>query len=194
MLKIPLSTYLIIFLLLIGVFTVFALKYVPDTKLSSVANGPLVIEESMTGVQASRFDNEGHLTQVIRMTSWLYYKNQTTTHFQFPSLTLYQPDGNTWRIHAKQGKGFQKKVHGKPDKFELTDDVVVENLDEINKVKLTSPDLLYYPAKTLAQTDSPVVVHSPSMEIQAKGMRAHLDNQLIEFTHNVRCQYAKLPS
>ncbi|MFI4938001.1 MAG: LPS export ABC transporter periplasmic protein LptC [Candidatus Berkiellales bacterium] len=151
-----------------------------------------MIEEAMTGVFAEHFGEDGLPKQVISMQSWYHYKGETITQMMEPCLKVYHPDGSWWDISAHRGQGYQNSIAGKLAKIHLTHGVVVKQSgkNQGDWWNLKTQNLLVFPDKQLAQTPDPVVVNSPGIDIQAVGIRAHLDNHTVEFLHAVKTQYA----
>jgi LPS export ABC transporter protein LptC len=189
--KISLKVYVGIFLLLIlGMLTIIASK-----KSSYTAYQPQVksvIEQSMSGVNAKRFDKEGHLTQVVNMQSWVHYQGQNVNQMIKPTLEMFHHDGGIWNISAERGEGFQIDTKGKLEKLQLSQDVLVTRTDSLKNTmwELKTQELTYFPEQSSALTDSSVIVNGPGIEIHAIGLRANLENHAVELLKEVKTHYA----
>lgn len=183
-------TYIILFLsLFIGV----AIILYKTTSTATIFNfkPEAIIEESMTDVQAWRFDKEGRLIQAVNMHSWLHYKDQTTSQITLPRVKMYPLDGSIWDISAKVGESFQTQIHGKLDKLKLSNNVIVlRSTQNQTAWELKTQHLLFLAQKPTAITEDPVVVNGPGMRINAIGLRANLEKNTLEFLKDVRTHYA----
>lgn len=191
MLKISLRSYLIASILIVLGFIILVMHLTPKMAAPAMTNTALV-EESMEGVSAYRFDDQGRLYQVVKMQSWLHYKGAEISQMLVPSLKVYHPDGSIWHIAAQTGESFHSHLHSPIEKIQLSRNVVVDRqmLHSEGWLKLTTQILTFFPNQPLATTNEPVVVESPQLKIHAQGMRAHLDRQAIEFLKDVKSSYA----
>lgn len=191
MLRISLRAYILFFILLGISFVLITLNLIPRTHTTPPVNETL-IEESLEGVSAYRFNEQGHLYQVVKMQSWLHYKGAPISQMASPTLKVYQPDGSIWHISAQNGKGFHTQMNGRIEKIQLSKNVVVDRSTLQSKawLKLTTQLLTFFPNQPLVTTEEAVMVEGPQLKIQAKGMRAHLDHQAIEFLKDVKSSYA----
>jgi LPS export ABC transporter protein LptC len=183
--------YGIIFLLLIlGVSAGIYWKGSFNNKSPIVADSQIV-EESMQGVRALRFDNQGHLNQEIHMQQWLRYQDTTVTQMIQPSLRVHATDGSLWDISAQNGEGFQEDM-GKPlEKIHLFNNVIVKRTAKKADrwLTLTTTSLLFFPQEAMALTDDPVMIVGPNLQMKAQGLRADLDRHSIEFLKRVNSVY-----
>ncbi len=179
-----------LFLFLITIFIIISLKFAPEVSFTNQAP-TAIIDESMVGVHAQRFDHEGRLAQVVSMDSWVHHKGQTVTQMVAPTLKVYPLDGSAWFISAKNGEGFATEMGGQLEKLHLSQNVVVERIGHINDKgwQLKTETLLFFPQQPTALTDAPVAVYGQGMEIHALGMRAYLNRHHIEFLKDVNCSY-----
>jgi len=191
MLKIPLRIYAIFFSLLLIAIVVMLYRASPTAALLYF-RPQAILEESMTDVQAWRFDKEGRLIQAVEMQSWLHYKDQTTSQMISPRLKMYHLDGSLWNISAKTGESFQTQIHGKLEKLKLSQDVIVLRSTQENQKawELKTQHLLFLAQNPRAMTDGAVVVNGPGMTIHATGLRADLEKHTLEFLKDVRTDYA----
>lgn len=152
-----------------------------------------LIEESMSGVKAKKYDKTGHLHQTISMAKWEHLKGDTVTSMQLPALTLYYPNGKICEISADLGEGFHADLKGPLEKLHLIKNVVIQQIGERPEAwwELKTASILYFPSSQTAMTDEWVTVLSPSATIQSQGMKIYLDKQRVEFMNQVTSQYAK---
>ncbi len=187
--KISVKVYVGVFLLLILGMLMIASKKSNYTTYQPHAK--FVTEQSMLGVNAKRFDKEGHLTEVVNMQSWVHYQGQDVNQMTKPTLKMFHHDGGIWNISAEKGEGFQIQTKGKLEKLQLSQDVLVTRTDSLKNTmwELKTPELTYFPEKSSALTDSPVIVNGPGIEIHAIGLRANLENHAVELLKEVKTYY-----
>jgi LPS export ABC transporter protein LptC len=151
------------------------------------------IQESMSGVRATRFDKEGRLYQTISMSKWEHFKNETVTAMQAPTLTLYYPNGKVCEISAKFGEGFQADLKGPLEKLHLSQNVLIQQTDNNPQGwwELKTSSLVYFPASQTAMTDEQVFVASPALQLESQGMKVYLEQQRVEFIQQIKSHYAK---
>lgn len=188
--KISLRVYVILILLIIAAFITVWSQMINTTPVSLTTPDTAIIEESMVGVDARRFDKQGQLFQIATMGSWLRHKGQTVTQMKTPTLTLYRPDQSVWYISSENGQGFQKKMNGRFEKLHLSEKVKIERQMKEVSWQLHTQTLLFLLDKSIATTQDPVTVFGPGFEMKAKGMRAELGNSTIEFLKEIHCRYA----
>lgn len=154
-----------------------------------------IIQESMKGVQAQRFDQDGKLIQVATMESWFHYKDDPTSQMRFPTLKIFHQDGSMWDICADKGESFQAQINGKLEKLKLSENVVVQQLGGTNFFwwELKTQHLLFFVKNPMAFTEDPVIVKGPDLLIRANGIRAYFDRQYLEFIKDVETRYEKSP-
>lgn len=183
--------YIILSLLLLIVVSIILYKTTSVTAMLHFKS-EAIIEESMTDVQAWRFDKEGRLIQAVKMQSWLHYKDQTTSQMILPTLKMYHLDGSLWDISAQTGESFQTQIQGKLEKLQLSDNVTILRSTQENQDtwELKTQHLLFLTQNPTAITNDPVVVNGPGMKIHATGLRANLENNTLEFLKDVRTHYA----
>lgn len=152
-----------------------------------------LIEESMSGVRATRFDKEGNLHQAITMMNWQHIKDETTTSMQSPSLTLYYPDGKVCEISADLGEGFHADLKGHFDKLHLMKNVVIQQINQKANAwwELKTSSLVYFPTSQTAMTDEKVTVISPFVTMESQGMKIYIEQQRVDFINQVSSEYAK---
>jgi LPS export ABC transporter protein LptC len=187
--KISLKIYLGLFTLLM--FGMLTIAFKKSTYTIYQPSSGSVIEQSMSGVNAKRFDKEGHLTQVVNMQSWVHYQGQNVNQMTKPTLKMIHQDGGIWNISAEQGEGFQIHAKSKLEKLQLSQDVVVTRSDSLKNTlwELKTQDLTYFPEQSSAMTDSSVIVNGPGVEIHAIGLRANLENHSVELLKEVKTHY-----
>lgn len=191
MLKISLRFYLAFFLLLGVVFSVIYYQLAIPTTSLPTSHAP-ILEESMHGIQVKRFNQQGDLSQIVKIKSWLHYKGETATQMLSPYLETYHRDGHRWIISANHGQGFQGGMK-QLDKVQLSQNVIVQRLGQTidSWLTLKTENLLLFPKQPSAITEDHVLLNGPGITLNALGMRAHLDQNAVEFLKEVKCCYVK---
>ncbi|MCS5710731.1 LPS export ABC transporter periplasmic protein LptC [Candidatus Berkiella aquae] len=164
-----------------------------DIAVKSNEQNSDVLEETMTGVSAKRYDKNGKLIQVLEMGSWSHFKGQTTTQMLQPHLTVYQDNGSCLTVSSAQGEGYQAKMGTQIDQLKLINNVNVKQMNPKTQSwwELKTSSLLLFPKdpNPRALTDDKVTVYAPSLTIEAQGMRADLHRETVEFLHQVKTFY-----
>lgn len=160
-------------------------------------NEQAILDESMKGVQALRFDKQGNLIQILTMQAGWHHKGESVTHMVAPYLKIIQSNGALWDISAKTGESIQNTLGGKIQQLRLSEDVIVQQVitGSASKKdfwwKLKTPNLLFIEENALALTEDPVIIQTLGSETRAVGMRAHLDHHYVELLNHVDTHYAK---
>lgn len=191
MLRIPLRVYMALFLSLIAAaIIIVCCKSSSTTTLLYFKPTTALVQESLSDVQAWRFDKQGHLVQTVQMQSWRHFKDQSVSEITLPVLTMHHADGSVWDISAKTGTSFQTQIRGKLEKLQLSDNVIVKLNQHNNRGwELKTEHLLFTAQKPTATTNDPVLVNSAGMEIRAVGIHADLENHKIKFLKDVKTHY-----
>ncbi len=186
--KISLRAYSGFFLLLTIGFVTFSFKKTADTQY--VPKPQSIIDQSLKGIFAQRFDEMGNLSQVLSMDSWQHKQGDMVSALTSPHLILYQPNGEHWIIRAKHGLSKQTQVHGKIETLDLSQDVMITRFtDPADRITLNTPYLVLEVPQSIAFTKENVVIIGDGMSIEAQGMRANLKDHTINLLSNVKSHY-----
>lgn len=160
----------------------------------ALSSAPMLLEESLSGIQAIRFDKQGNVRQVLNVAKWQHLKNETLSTMLYPHLTLHDRDGRVCHISADRGESFQASLKNSIEKLHLTENVVIRHLSTASESswELKTDNVLYFPHSSIALTDDPVTLLGPAAVVHAHGMRAYLDQRRVEFLHEVQSQYETL--
>lgn len=164
------------------------------TKIPSLPSKSM-IEESMMGVKAYRFDNTGELSQEMQMKQGFRYRSQNTFHMVAPMVKIYHRDA-CWHIRADQGESRQAGRSKKIDQLFLYNHVEVKRIEtQKNPIHhnwvLKTHSLQYSPTTALATSNDPVTLLNGEAQIQAQGLRADFNEHTIELLKRVNSHYAK---
>lgn len=187
--KVSLRAYVGMFLAATCAFVYFSYQKTANT--TYLAQSPIVISQSLKGVHATRFDENGNIASELFMTSWQHRQGQTHSEMVHPHLTLYQPNGEHWDIKANEGQSLQTQIYGKIDTLTLSDNVVVtRRLEHPNTAwELKTKQMVVQPLQSLATTQEAVFIQGQDTSIEAKGMRANLKEHSIQLLNNVKSHY-----
>lgn len=138
---------------------------------------------------AKRYAEDGTLTSIFIAKETRHYQanpkrksKRDYTDFSSPELTLLSPDDAPWKITAKTGK-----ANHNGDKIQLWGDVHIRQKSEAGQMsELTTPYLVVRPEQQYAETNKPVIINSAGSETRAVGMKAYLQQDIIQLLSNVR--------
>ncbi|MBS0286212.1 MAG: LPS export ABC transporter periplasmic protein LptC [Proteobacteria bacterium] len=187
--KISLRTYVSVFFVLALIFGYFSFQKTAQTVYTPPVQ--TVIDQSLKGIYATRFDESGQMIEVLTMKSWQHEQGQKHSQLEAPDLKIYQKNGEHWQICAKSGQSVQTQVYKKIESLQLSDDVTVIKVGTTpnSKWELKTQNMHYQPALSLATTTNPVFITGQGTNIQAIGMRANLKEQTINLLGNVKSHY-----
>ncbi len=185
--KISLRTYAGVFLILTSIFIYFSYQKTANT--TYLPQTQVVIDQALKGVQATRFDEEGNVIQILCMTSWQHRQGENQSELKNPHLTIYQPNGENWDIRAKEGLSTQTQIHGKIESLDLSNDVTVTRSSSQSQWALKTKQMLVQPQLSLATTKEDVFIEGQDSLIEAKGMRANLKEHTIQLLNDVKSHY-----
>ncbi len=191
LLKIPLRAYAIFFVLFFASLFYFSFQKTANLTYSSAS--PVIVDQSLKGIKALRFDEKGQLTEILHMATWKHIQGNPISELEAPFLEIYQPDGS-WFISAKNGHSIQANIHSKIEKLQLFNEVSVKRVS-INKKadwELKTEHLDFHPQLSTASTQDPVVIIGQGMQIHAKGMNANLKNHTLNLLNDVKSHYVAL--
>lgn len=187
--KISLRTYASVFFVLALAFGYFTYHKTAQTVYTAPST-QTVIDQSLKGIHATRFDEAGQIVQILSMTSWQHEQGQAHSQLHEPKLQIFQKNGERWQISAKVGQSVQTNVYSKIESLQLSDDVTITRVGMAPDTwELKTQQMVFHPAQSVASTANPVFITSQGTHIQAIGMRANLKEQTINLLGNVKTHY-----
>ncbi len=132
-------------------------------------------------------DVEGRPSRVLAAKEMRHYPHDDSTRLDAPRLTLYNANGERWRVAAASGK-----LSGDGQLLVLEGGVEIERPDAHGRpgVRIETPDLMVYPERNIAETGAEIRVQSGANWMVAKGMRAWFgDAARIKLLSKVRGRY-----
>ncbi len=152
----------------------------------AAADGPRHVPDYfMSDFAAVTMNAEGRPHYRLEANQAIHYADDQTTTLAQPRLVLFQADAPDWHIRAAQGEisadGNQVYLHGG---VEMRREALGKG-----SLRLTTADMYILPGKQYAETDSPLKITGPQIEIHALGMRAHMDEQQLILRSEVEGSY-----
>jgi len=179
------------FILLCCALISFYCFFKQNAQIQSPSVHHAVVDETMTGVIAKRFDKEGQLQQILHIDKWVHYKGEEFSHLQKPTIDSFLQDGNNWQLSADKAISYQTGLGRSIERLLLQGHVVIRQLssDHDKQWRLVTEELNYYPKLAQAKSQRPVSVYNHSFTMHAIGVQADFTKQNIEFLSKVRSTY-----
>jgi len=131
------------------------------------------------------WDKQGNLELKLTSPRIEQFEENNRAILEQPKARVYgEPDSPPWIIEADQGSLRQTK-----GLLYLTGDVVVTQRSEDSEVTLTTEALTLNNRENTVYTDQPVTITEPFGVTQATGMKAWVDQRILELNSRVEGQY-----
>lgn len=152
-------------------------------------------QEYMTRVSVTTYTEEGQLKNELSAHYWAYLPELDTSNLTQPHLTVYKLDGTIWHIDAKEGACTQPTL-GAIENIQLKNEVVLQRQASQNTypIRLETSALNYQPKKQYAETDQFITMTKPGLTITGVGLRAFIEQGIVELLHNVKTLYTTAAS
>lgn len=152
----------------------------PDEPDSFVVNG-----------EYRSFDEQGQLTTVISSPRIEQFDAQNRAHMQQPRATMIDADsGQPWHMRADEGNYRTNR-----DVIDLSGNVVISRvLASGSEGSLETTHLTLDNQKRIVHTDAPVLLRDPRGTTRATGMKAWIDQRIVQLQSQVEGQYELSPS
>tara|TARA_R110002110_G_scaffold121431_2_gene297185 strand:- start:15884 stop:16477 length:594 start_codon:yes stop_codon:yes gene_type:complete len=189
--------YSLVFLIVSGLLiTALILYYQPSTyETEKPTDNQPAIYESMSGVTAWQYNNQGKKTQSLKMSSWKQFVKDPVVYMTSPTLKVENDDGSLWEIESQFGQGTPTSSGSKSAKFDkvmLLENVqVLQTQTDATTLHLKTEELTYQPEKQWVSSKVPVTVTRNNMHLQANSLFAELDKKMIQFSGQVNSIYEK---
>lgn len=179
--------FILIILACIGIIFIVKHENTPLNERFRVDKKP---QEYMTEVFITSYTEEGNLKHKMSADYWAYLPEIEQSTFTKPHLIVYRKDGTIWHIEAKSGKALQPRI-GVVEQIELFEAVNLERKADHNVVPihLQTSILRYLPKKEYAESEADVLMIKPGLQISGTGMRAFLEQSVVELLQNVKTTY-----
>lgn len=114
-----------------------------------------------------------------------------------PKIALHQNNKPGWTVESADGF-----VGSEGEEIFLSGGVIMQQIavqhsdrqeaqNNVNRIKVTTQDLLIHPKDKYAETDKEVHLQDQNGTTQATGMKANMEDNHIQFLSDVRSSYAK---
>lgn len=132
------------------------------------------------------FDETGRLTTHFESPRIEQFEARNETIMESPNATLYGEPGNApWHVRANQGQFMEAD-----DLVHLTGDVrVSQNASDRRPLALTTSTLTLDNAERTVYTDAPVELTDSFSLTRATGMKAWIDDRILELDSQVEGRY-----
>lgn len=142
-------------------------------------------------LRSKRFNTKGNLIQQLEADQAIHYSTNDKTQFINPQIILFKAQQQPWTITAKfalSTNAFQQ--------ITFWDHVRIQQPQSANNPASTilTQRLTYKPPLRYAETDRPITLRQPHMEIKSVGMRAYLDEGRVELLSHASGRYVKQSS
>ncbi len=151
-------------------------------------------QEYMKEIFVTIFTEQGLLKDELTANYWAYLPAAQISTLITPHLTVHRPDGTIWTINAKKGE-IKQPTLGTIEQIALQQDVVLERpaTKTAVAIKLETNELQYQPKKKYAESDQLITMTKPDLKITGIGLRAFLDQGLVELLRDVKTYYTLTP-
>jgi len=155
----------------------------PIAEKEEIRHDPDYFLENFT---ATTMDTNGNPAYKIESSYLEHFPDDDSMALQNPFISFYENNIKIWTVQSKQAFIFEDG-----DKIEFEGQVELNQLKNINKkaIRLSAEQLTVEPQKSLAYTKSNIKLSQGENFIQAKGMRANMKKNRIEFLSKTRSHY-----
>jgi lipopolysaccharide export system protein LptC len=150
--------------------------------LDSAAEGVDVPPDvRMEGAELRQFGGDGKLQYAMVASDIRFFQGQGRAELTAPDVTLYDTEGTAWQIRARNGTllGLDGNA-GREDEVRLRDDVLLQPLEGLRHVRLSTSALTLYPDRQYAATDQAVIIDSEVGRTTAAGLKGDLQRGVLK--------------
>ena len=176
--------------LFVGINTFDTLRNEADAPITSSS---LDFSTYSEGINTILYDSQGNINYTLQAERQVHY-NDDRTELEKPFIRLYQDGDSRWNIVANSGRipAAETTAGGALEKIELLGDVQVYSLDKFgNKTLMSTEFLTLNPESEILETDQPVSVVTPALQLSSIGIIAKLRTDEITFLREIRGRYEK---
>ncbi|MDI9244931.1 LPS export ABC transporter periplasmic protein LptC [Marinobacter sp. CHS3-4] len=140
----------------------------------------------VVGGQFLSFDETGHLTNRIESQRVEQFESDQLTRMQSPRATLFGKAGEaSWKAEADQGQLKQAQ-----ELMELSGNVrIIRLADDSAPLSLSTEALTLNNSDRTIYTDKPVTIEDPLGVTRSTGMKAWIDDRILELNAEVEGRY-----
>lgn len=140
----------------------------------------------VVGGQYLSFNDTGKLARLIRSQRIEQFESERLTRMQQPRATLYGEEENaSWEVEAEEGEFLEAR-----DLIQLTGNVRIErHADQRGPMSLSTQALTLNNGNRTIYTDEPVEINDALGITRATGMKAWIDERILELNAQVEGRY-----
>lgn len=153
---------------------------------TSDLRGPKEPDSFIVNGEYRSFDQTGHTSAIITSPRIEQFEAQNTAHMQEPRARMIDTQsGQPWTLRADEGD-YQLNE----DVVDLSGNVVItRTVGGSTESQLKTERLTLDNKQRIVHTDAPVVMTDPSGVTRATGMKAWIDERIVELNSQVEGQY-----
>ncbi|MGP4844611.1 LPS export ABC transporter periplasmic protein LptC [Marinobacter sp. 1Y8] len=153
---------------------------------TSDLRGPKEPDSFIVNGEYRSFDQTGHTSAVITSPRIEQFETQETAHMQEPRARMIDAkSGQPWTLRADEGEYQLNK-----DIVDLSGNVIItRTIGGSTESQLKTESLTLDNEQRIVHTDAPVVMTDPSGVTRATGMKAWIDERIVELNSQVEGQY-----
>lgn len=133
-----------------------------------------VVDYYSKGIKRTVLSTEGKPTQTLFADTMTHYQNDDRTEMEKPEMTLYQEGKSPWVIHSETATA----LSGGTAVLLNGDVLITRKTEDGETIRIITRNVKYDPKAEYAETAEDVVIHAPSDETHATGMKVHFKPQL----------------
>jgi lipopolysaccharide export system protein LptC len=135
----------------------------------------------MEGAQLRQFDGDGQLRYALVSSDIRFFQSEGRAELTAPDLTLYEADRTAWQARAERGTLLGLTPgDNREDEVQLRDEVLLQPLEGLERIRLTTSALTLYPDRQYAATDQAVIIDSEVGRTTAARLEGDLQGGLLK--------------
>lgn len=171
--------------ILVIVITGYALKS-QTTNLPDPKQLDHLPDAVITNMHVTSFNEAGQRVYIITTPQLEHYSQGNRSYLSNPRLTLLKAPEEPWQIRSDYAR-----TENGTEVITLWDNVVLHQAGGLENVEstITTTELTYYPKEQIASTDQPITLQQPGVTINAIGMLAYIEEEIVELLSDAQGQY-----
>ncbi len=164
-----------IFILVIGVAIAVSIGWFFDTRpvisKTSELKVPDNIDYYLSGVHFKAFDQDGNPQYILQSPYLEHFIREDRSDINQPAIQYYSDD-QRWHILARQGS-----LHHPTEIFQLSHQVEMQRLDEIDPIQLEAELMEFNPKQDLVNIPQSLTLKTDELQLQAESAIFDLQNK-----------------
>jgi len=159
-----------------------------DEESRAAAPSVATPDVAIGGATIDQFDATGALEYRLVAKTIRHFEADDSTQLDTPVLELHDAPQPPWLVRSKTGEiRYRTDDAGKREEVVLLrDDVELEQRQDPQFTKLTTPAIDVFPARKFAETDQPVMIDSNTGRTNAIGLSGDLNTDLFKLSYNAK--------